>query len=91
MDAKLRYESFTLDFEQAQRECPHEWDHPEGTSDPIVRPGYRIEEFKAGSDFYPGGWVPEERTPRWVRKCTRCGKREETTAVNTRTVQTPRF
>ena len=89
--AKWEYERLTREVTAAEQSCQHEWDYPEGKYNPIIRDGYRVPAFKAGSDSEPEHWVPREETPRWMRKCLKCGKIEETTQVNTRAVTTPKW
>ncbi len=65
--------------------CAHEYERLENRVG--IRPAYTIPEFRKGSDFSPELYVPEERTIYYQRRCTQCGLVEETTKLQTKTVQ----
>ncbi len=89
--AKAEYERLAGEIACAEKQCQHEWDDPKGKYDPLVREGYRVEALRAGSDSEPEYWVPCEVTPRWVRICQKCGRREETAQVTEVVTKTPKW
>lgn len=72
--------------------CRHEFGAV--VSDPIIRPGYTEPGDAPGTmgiDHRSSFYVPEERTPRWIRTCRLCGKVEETRETTKTVTETPSF
>lgn len=72
--------------------CSHAFGSP--VSDPIIRRGYTEPGDAPGTmgiDWRPSFYVPEQRTPRWTRTCSLCGKVEETRETTKTVSETPRF
>lgn len=89
----VRAEQGVRDIETS---CSHHWNDP--VYDPVVRQGYSQQDLMGpfrirgdGSIDAPTVWVPEERTPRWKRECSTCGKVEHTSATTQHVTKTPRF
>ena len=87
----------TEDLQQTKMElkafedsCQHQWGEPK--YDPIIRQAYYIPSDKErglemGVDSQPGCHVPREETPLWRRRCSVCGKIEETKRSTTKTTE----
>lgn len=74
---------------QLESSCRHQWSEP--SYNPIRVEGYHDPgdpEGTRGIDRRLPRYVPATETPRWERTCSVCGKHEETTHVDTKTVET---
>jgi hypothetical protein len=61
------------------RSCRHEWEPIRYV--PRIREGYQSEGDPPGTmgvDWRGPMWIPREETPRWVRKCSKCGHEQFT-------------
>ena len=83
-------------LQHAERACAHRWSDP--VRDDVVVPSFWTQDLMGhftqnedGTINAPWVHVPEQRTPRWRRTCSTCGKTELTTDVVTRVSQEPRF
>lgn len=62
-------------LEREQLSCSHTWEAIK--YEPIVSGGREVEDYhfpRPGRMVY----IPEQRRPRWTRRCSKCGKIEET-------------
>jgi hypothetical protein len=70
-DLEQKLERANAKLKRIQTACEHDWSEP--VYDPIIHKAYDVPTVKQGSDFWPGGHVPEQRVPRWHRRCHICG------------------
>jgi len=84
--------SAKADLDHLVRNCAHQFGAV--VSDPIIRKGYTEPGDVPGTmgvDWRSSFYVPEERTPRWTRTCSLCGKVEETRETTKQVSESPRF
>lgn len=73
-----------------QDDCDHSWDKIEHT--PTIRQAYTEPGYVAGVHGpVPARHIPEKKTDRWTRTCTRCGKSETTTQAEEKVIRSPKF
>jgi hypothetical protein len=84
-------QSLQEQIDRMERTCQHCWSAPEYK--PVRHDAYTIPADKGGGvDRRPECHVPARTDERWIRICSKCGKKEETDKQKTaRVVKEPDF